>query len=463
MLANSTLLAPLHVLLVLVGGAGLTLVARRWNSAAGALALGALLGTIALVAILNVDAQSPVLTLALQLDPRARIPLLTVLGLFSLTLVYHLMRSQGEFFPMTVCLLAAIVAAGAMIYTRYVVAAALVQLAHVVAAMGILGSMPTQRIGTTVIRYTLMMALGGALLVLGLLLVDQYRVSPETEISVHAIAAVLSVGFGTLLAAAPLYFWLPDVAYRAPVMGFALIAAVLPTGTTAFLVSVMATFPWLTNDAQINATAALGGLATVVLGALLAFSASDLRGLLGYSAVCASGFIVIGVASRSALAVAGILYQALAMAAALFLLAVLVGVMEERLGGVTYPRLAGLASRAPLLTLAFAVGSFSIVGVPGFASFPGRWLVFQAASQHGEWFLFALLAGSGLLMLAYARALRACLQPVQIPGRIRPFSRPGAAMAIVLALFCCGMGIFPSPIFSAILAVVQELSFVRAV
>lgn len=457
------LITPLHFILVPLGAAGLALLFRRWTAFAGAVALCALIITLLLGLNLNTQSDSPVLTLSLQLEARARLPLLAVYALLALTLVFHLTSDQGEFFPATTCILAAIITAAALIYSRYVVAAALLQLAHVVAALGILGRVPTHRVGVTVIRYTLMMTLGGALVVLGLLLVDQYRVSPETEITVQVIAAVLAVGFGTLIAAAPLYFWLPDVAYRAPVMGFILIAAVLHTATTAFLVSVLATFPWLTNDAQLNEFIAVGGLATVVLGAILAYSSSDLRGLLGYSTVSASGFIIVGIASRSALAVTGILYQALAMAAALFLLGILVGVIEDRTGSVSFAQLAGLTTRAPFLTLAFVVGSFSIVGVPGFASFPGRWLVFQAASQQGEWFLFTLLAGSGLLMLAYARALRACLQPVQIPGRIRPFSRAGSAMVILVALLCCGLGIYPSPIFSAILEVVQELSFVRAV
>ncbi len=463
MLADSVLINPLHLLVILLGAAGLALLFRRWAAFSGLVALGALVFTLFLLFILDSDSASSILTLALQLEARARLPLALVIALLSLTLVFHLIRNQGEFFPATTCLLAALIATGAMIYSRYVVAAALLQLAHVVAAMGILGTVPTQRIGVTVIRYALMMTIGGALVVLGLLLVDQYRVSPETGISLQALAAVLAVGFGTLLAAAPLYFWLPDIANRAPVMGFFVIAGVLHMGTMSFLVSILATFPWLTNDVQLNEMAAVGGLATVLLGALLAFSSNDLRGLLGYSTVSASGFIVIGVSSRSALAVTGIFYQAIAMATALFLLAILVGVIEERLGGVTFAQLAGLTSRAPFLTLAFVVGSFSIVGVPGFASFPGRWLIFQAATQQGEWFLFTLLGGSGLLMLAYARALRACLQPVQIPGRVQPFSRTGSAMVILVALLCCGLGIYPSPIFSAILSVVQELSFVRAV
>lgn len=463
MLADSLLTTPLHLLMVPFGAAGLALLFRRWTAFSGLVALSALIFALFLGLILDAESISSILTLSLQLDAKARVPLLAVFALLALTLTFHLIRNQGEFFPATTCVLAAVLTAAALIYTRYVVAAALLQLAHVVAAMGILGRVPTQRVGITVIRYALMMTIGGALVVLGLLLVDQYRVSPETEISVQVIAAVLAVGFGTLLAAAPLYYWLPDVAYRAPPMGFFLIAAVLPMATTAFLVSVLATFPWLTGDSQLNTLIATGGLATVLLGALLAFSANELRGLLGYSTVSASGFIVIGVASRSALAVAGILYQALAMAVALLLLGILVDVIEERLGGVTFAQLAGLTARAPLLTLAFVVGGFSIVGVPGFASFPGRWLVFQTASQQGEWFLFILLAGSGLLMLAYARALRACLQAVQIPGRVRPFSRPGSVVVLLLALLCCGMAVFPSPIFSVILDVVKDLGFVRAV
>jgi NADH:ubiquinone oxidoreductase subunit 2 (subunit N) len=463
MLADNWLITPLYLLIVPSGAAALALIFRRWTVVAGTIALCAMALTFILGIMLSSDSVSAVLTLSLQIDARARVPALALLTLLAFALVYHLLRDQGEFFPATTCALAAILIACVLIYTRYVVAAALLQLAHVVAAMSILGNLPTHRVGATVVRYTLMMALGGALIVLGLLLVDQYRVSPETEVSVRAIAAVLEVGFGTLIAAAPLYFWMPDVAYRAPVMSFWLIAAVLHIATTTFLVSVLATFPWITNDPQLNTLAAIGGLITVVLGALLAFSSDDLRGILGYSAVSASGFVIIGIASRSALAVTGILYQTIAMAVALLLLAVLIGVIEERLGGVTFAQLAGLATRAPFLTLAFVVGGFSIVGVPGFASFPGRWLVFQAASQQGEWFLFSLLAGSGLLVLAYARALRACLRPVQIPGRIQPFSRPGSAMIFLFALICFGLGIYPSPIFSAILEVVSELSFVRAV
>ena len=68
----------------------------------------------------------------------------------------------------------------------------------------------------------------------------------------------------------------------------------------------------------------------------------------------------------------------------------------------------GLASRAPLVAGAMAIFLFSLTGIPPFAGFFGKWLLFAAVLEQGYyWLAFVGLLNSVVSLYYYARIVKA--------------------------------------------------------
>ena len=68
----------------------------------------------------------------------------------------------------------------------------------------------------------------------------------------------------------------------------------------------------------------------------------------------------------------------------------------------------GLASRAPLVAGAMAIFLFSLTGIPPFAGFFGKWLLFAAVLEQGHyWLAFVGLLNSVVSLYYYARIVKA--------------------------------------------------------
>ena len=68
----------------------------------------------------------------------------------------------------------------------------------------------------------------------------------------------------------------------------------------------------------------------------------------------------------------------------------------------------GLAARAPLVAWAMAIFLFSLTGIPPFAGFFGKWLLFAAVIEQGYyWLAFVGLLNSVVSLYYYARIVKA--------------------------------------------------------
>ena len=68
----------------------------------------------------------------------------------------------------------------------------------------------------------------------------------------------------------------------------------------------------------------------------------------------------------------------------------------------------GLASRAPLVAWAMVIFLFSLTGIPPFAGFFGKWLLFAAVLEQGYyWLALVGLLNSVVSLYYYARIVKA--------------------------------------------------------
>ena len=259
------------------------------------------------------------------------------------------------------------------------------------------------------------------------------RVREVNPNSMATIAVAIFVAFSLKLGLFPFHFWLPAVY----VGSHASVAAIL-SGALANIGS----YGLLRFGAILPEQLALGtyailvlGSASIIYGALQAVSRSDVSEVLAYSTIGQAGYILLalgigGPAGFSAAAVYAIVNAI--NKALLFLVADL---------------------RGPLVGAAFAVGAFSVVGIPPAVGFIGKIAAFKAGlAAGGPGLVAALVAvifvGGALsfvyMFQIYQRTFLACEPRGGHGDKASP--RRARALVSVLAALVLALGLWPEPL-----------------
>jgi NADH-quinone oxidoreductase subunit M len=180
----------------------------------------------------------------------------------------------------------------------------------------------------------------------------------------------------------PLHGWLPD-AYResSPEVAAVLSGVVSKAAAYGFLRIAVAKFPQPTHDFRwLILGAAAAGL---VYGALLAFRAPDMRGVIAYSSLSQMGLITMGVFAVNDLGLDGSVLQMVnhgLVSAALFLVA---GMVERRTLTGELGRLGGMARGRPALATVLMTAGVIALAVPLSSAFAGEFLILAGVFRQG--------------------------------------------------------------------------------
>jgi multicomponent K+:H+ antiporter subunit A len=211
--------------------------------------------------------------------------------------------------------------------------------------------------------------------------------------------ALLLPGIAIKLGLIPLWFWLPLVAEWAPAIVTGLVVGIVDVAAFAELLTLRSAEPWLFTW---SAPWVALGVASAVLGAVLALAQRDVRRLLAFSTIADMGFLVVAVSLGGEYGITGALLGAAVHAMAKALLFASVAAPEAE--GAALVNARGLASGYPLAGTGFLIGALSVLGVPPTLGYAGHWRVFSVVSANPVW--FAALAGAAMLSVAvYARAI----------------------------------------------------------
>jgi len=315
------------------------------------------------------------------------------------------------------------------------------------ASLAVIWHGETARTGAAGFRYLLVHAVGGSLLLAGLVLhvaagggasFDAWRDTWSAGWSLPA--ALMLAGVAINAAIPPLHAWLTDAYPEASVTGTVFLSA-FTTKTAVYL--LIRAFPG--SDLLLWA-----GVAMALYGVVYAVLENDIRRLLAYHIISQVGYMVAGVGMGTALALNGaaahafchILYKALLLMGA--------GTVLAATGRRKLTELGGLAARMPAATILYMVGAFSISGVPLFNGFISKSMIVSAGAEGGwpaaELLLTLASVGTFLhtgLKLPYFTFFGPDrgLVPAPLPRNMI------AAMALAAAC-CVALGIFPAWLYA---------------
>jgi len=255
-------------------------------------------------------------------------------------------------------------------------------------------------------------------------------------------------GFLFKLSAFPFHFWAPDTYQSAshPLVTFIATASkVAAIALLCRLISLAMPFDaWDAQGPAIQSALMWMSIVAMTLGNLAALAQKDLKRLLGYSAVAHAGYTLIGVQTFSTLGLSAALFYALAYFAMSFICFLVVCVVGRDEDQVPIASMAGLYQRSPLLALTLLLGLFGLIGLPPTVGFTGKWFLFSAALERGQFYLVLVAAiNSAVALYYYLLVIRQAYMEEpssNAPLQVGPLLRATAVATMALTLI---MGTFP--------------------
>src|SRR6058998_2114759 len=319
-------------------------------------------------------------------------------------------------------------------------------------------------------KITIYLAMGSFILLIGLILLYQSVPVASRSFDIRALKVaaglgqisadaqrhiylLLLVGFGILISLFPFHTWAPEAYASAPAPAAMLHAGVLKKfGLYGLLRLAIPLLPEGTHHwANLLVVLLLGNIIYV---GLVTIAQKRLDWMLGYSSVMHMGYIFLGIASANLIGLNGAAILMFAHGISIALLFALAGEIRRRTGTLVFSDLGGLARVMPFAGLAFGLGVFAAIGLPGFANFAGEIMIFFGAFRHGwkmEGFhsfqiatvlaLWGVVISTVYMLRAYRKTFMGTM-PEQWKdlADLRPALRVPVAL-LVAALLC--FGFFP--------------------
>jgi NADH-quinone oxidoreductase subunit N len=258
--------------------------------------------------------------------------------------------------------------------------------------------------------------------------------------------AMLIVGFGFKVAAAPFHVWTPDVYEGAPTtitafMAVGVKAAAFAAFARVFLHTLGAIHgQW---EGIIWVLAAL----TMTVGNITAIVQHNVKRMLAYSSIAHAGYLLVAMVAGKELGGAALMYYLVAYGLMnLGAFGVIIAVGRKGEPNEEFSDFAGLGFRYPLLAMAMTVFMLSLTGVPPLVGFTGKFYIFSAAVKAGYLWLAVIGVLNSVISAYYY--IRVVVNMYMYEGDNMPerlSARPALALAILVA--AAGtilLGIFPS-------------------
>ncbi|AWI30374.1 NADH-quinone oxidoreductase subunit NuoN [Streptomyces tirandamycinicus] len=218
--------------------------------------------------------------------------------------------------------------------------------------------------------------------------------------------AMVLMGLLFKVGAVPFHMWTPDVYQGAPtpVTGF-MAAATKVAAFGALLRLLYVVLPGLSWDWRPVMWAI--AIVTMLGGAIVAITQTDIKRLLAYSSIAHAGFILAGVIALTPEGVSSVLFYLLAYSFVTIGAFAVVTLVRDAGGEATHlSKWAGLGRRSPLVAAVFAVFLLAFAGIPLTSGFSGKFAVFRAAAEGGAGALVVVgVISSAIAAFFYIRVI----------------------------------------------------------
>ncbi|RUR31881.1 Na+/H+ antiporter subunit D [Vreelandella nanhaiensis] len=283
----------------------------------------------------------------------------------------------------------------------------------------------------------------------------------EHDGMVEVLAVMFMVAFGIKAAAFPLFFWLPASYHTPPVAVSALFAGLL-TKVGVYALFRVFTLIFDQTMGYLQDIMLWGAVLTMVTGVLGAAAQYEFRRILSFHIVSQIGYMILGLALYTPLAIAGGVFAIMHNIVVKTNLFLISGITHRLQGTYQLKKMGGLYKERPWLAVAFFISAFSLAGVPPLSGFFAKFVIVRAGIEAEAYVVTGIALAVGLMTLYSMVKIwnevfwKALPEENHVPVSSTPSGDDGRLIkpslwmmylpVAVLALFSLLIGIFAEPI-----------------
>jgi NADH-quinone oxidoreductase subunit N len=272
--------------------------------------------------------------------------------------------------------------------------------------------------------------------------------------------ALIFVGLGFKVVAAPFQIYGPDVYEGAPTPVTALLASGPKAATFALMLRIFYVSFGTAGSFWFWAVW-ISAVLTMFTGNLAALVQTNVKRMLAYSSIAHAGYILVAFTASTVYGVAAVLFYLAAytlMKIGAFLVIAHLGQRDEKRLEIT--DYAGLGTKQPVLAACFTLFLLSLLGLPATGGFLGKFFAFQAAlDSRIVWLVIIAAINSVIGAYYYLRVIIAMY--FWEPSKDYTPSKVAPALVVALAIAAVGtlyLGILPSHVLDFAKAAADSLN-----
>jgi proton-translocating NADH-quinone oxidoreductase chain N len=272
--------------------------------------------------------------------------------------------------------------------------------------------------------------------------------------------AFIGGGYAIEAAIVPFHLWLPDAYTEAPASSSAFLSGLIDQGSYYILLRVLIYILTPNQVIDWTTTIAIFALITMVVGNLRALMEENVKRLIAYVCIADVGYNLIAISSMTSLGVMANLYFFLVGGITTALAFMAVGILNK-FGFHSLDDFNGLGKTAPWTSFGLVFGMLSFAGIPPFAGFIAKYMLFTSAIEGGMGWL--AVAGVTVSVIQAAYLLRLLNRMYgKTPSKIIEFKERKTSLipVFIFGVVLIIIGIFPTIALNLIQPVVQELTHI---
>ena len=203
--------------------------------------------------------------------------------------------------------------------------------------------------------------------------------------------AFMIAGIGFKLSLVPFHLWTADVYQGAPTAVTSYLSVVSKGAAAfAFFVIFMQCFGAVFSDAWEWMMYAVIIL-TITVGNLFAVRQKNMKRFMAFSSISQAGYIMLGVMASETLGLASMMFYIFVYIVSNLGAFLVINTIEEQTGRLNMDDYNGLHKTNPWLSFAMTLAMFSLAGIPPFAGFFSKILIFTSVTSTNSWALYMLV------------------------------------------------------------------------
>lgn len=330
-----------------------------------------------------------------------------------------------------------------------------------ISAFGLVGFLKDKDSVEAGFKYLVMGSIGASLLLIGVIMLyaatGTLNMADIAERITHFTFrqkllpySFIFTGLGIEGALFPLNAWLPDAHPAAPSSVSSILSGIM---TTAAIYAIIRATVTVFNYSAITPFILIIALLTLLFGETAAFFQKDIKRMLAYSTIGQTGFFFFAFSLGSVRGMQGAFMQILNHSLSKAMLFLIAGAIIAQVHSRNIDDFSGIGKKMKISSVFFAIGAFSLMGLPPFFGFWSKLTIIFATLAYTNFYTITLVVillfmsvieGAYFFRVMQSMFFGKLKEGTEIkeasPGLVVPF--------VILGIIILALAIYPTPIIA---------------